>query len=753
MKSSVPPTHSLDEIEDLTLFADEEFDTDDVDLFEFTGIDDSPLTRLKSIILSLDWEINDETLQELSDETASLRQLWQGDKIAQVYLQGLEKLGRYLQEEGAYAHPNAIKLLLTFYYDFEKIISSESITADEITTLLKTDVRKFKILQYQILQTQEQAKRPVSREDIIEETLTPPGEKDAEPGFDIAALPPLQGLKAAILGLDWEVTDKNLERFEAQVLKCLDEYQGNEPATILLQGLYILGQYIGEKRSEARPEAFPLLDNFHEGLTRLIEHPDLDKEEQEKILIDRVGRFNTLKAMVAGIPIPTAKTSQAEDPDDLDQTKGKPSDDKEPVLSTAGAVMGGSPSPEDELDADAIQPLEDRLADEFIEEELKISSDLTSALPDSDISQREDNLLPEDQELSESIEEQFDLFFSDDESADLSKESLVEPALNDAPQPSQPEAATEDDELDIQSDIEKKLDLLFGEEDADLAFEVDQEDDRQKTATDMADLLDDEMEREQPPALADVMEEKPDENEALSNDEEIVAMEIEEKLDFFFSEEEDEAVSVPAAEEKMIATEKVLDKTRTSSETPHDSEIPAAVEEESSEPEPALASTEPEENEQAGVPRLQEDTSTTEDLEERLDAFFGSSEPLSQDEASEPLALEQAEIEASADSDDELVKLEEWLARLPESMDAQQRDEFLAQINRLQEKQAQDNTVVLLQLLSSLLTMLPEDDRQVPGETGDVCLFLLQGSRERHDTADFLLTAVKRFTDWQKSLV
>jgi len=71
----------------------------------------------------------------------------------------------------------------------------------------------------------------------------------------------------------------------------------------------------------------------------------------------------------------------------------------------------------------------------------------------------------------------------------------------------------------------------------------------------------------------------------------------------------------------------------------------------------------------------------------------------------------------------------------------------------LQKKQAGDNTVVLLQLLSSLLTMLPEDDRLVPGETSDVCLFLLQGAGKQHDTPDFLLEAVNRFTGWQKSLV
>ena len=64
---------AIEEFEDLTLFANESFDTQDVDLFEFTSEESSPLTRLKSIILSLDWEINDEILQELADELDNLQ--------------------------------------------------------------------------------------------------------------------------------------------------------------------------------------------------------------------------------------------------------------------------------------------------------------------------------------------------------------------------------------------------------------------------------------------------------------------------------------------------------------------------------------------------------------------------------------------------------------------------------------------------------------------------------------------------------
>ncbi len=74
--------YATDDFEDLTHFADESFDTDDVDLFEFSSEESSPLTQLKSIILSLDWEITDETLQELADEIEHLQPMWEDDKVA-----------------------------------------------------------------------------------------------------------------------------------------------------------------------------------------------------------------------------------------------------------------------------------------------------------------------------------------------------------------------------------------------------------------------------------------------------------------------------------------------------------------------------------------------------------------------------------------------------------------------------------------------------------------------------------------------
>jgi pilus assembly protein FimV len=261
-KSQREPVVKIDEFEDLTLFANESFDTQDVDLFEFSSEESSPLTRLKSIILSLDWEINDDILQELADELETLQAMWTDDKVAEVYLQGLSKLGGYLRTRGAYAHPNSIKLLLTFFYNFEKIISSQNISGEEISNLLKGDVRKFRILQYQINQSDLESSPPVVEPTEAAAPLHP--QESALRGADHG-----KELKAAILSLDWEVTDDSLRHFNTKLSRFHEEVTDNKGALVLIQGLQALGDYIAEERADAHPEAFILLHSFNDALEQV----------------------------------------------------------------------------------------------------------------------------------------------------------------------------------------------------------------------------------------------------------------------------------------------------------------------------------------------------------------------------------------------------------------------------------------------------------------------------------------------------
>jgi pilus assembly protein FimV len=676
MKKTQRDTYTPSEdFEDLTLFANESFDTQDVDLFEFTSEESSPLTRLKSIILSLDWEINDEILQELADELVSLQAMWQGDKVAEVYLQGLAKIGNYIRTKGAYAHPNSIKLLLTFFYNFEKIISSPTITGDQITQLLKGDVRKFKILQYQITQSEAPAQEETPELEPSIPSMEQPALATEEPT-------PAQQLKASILGLDWEVTEESLMQFNATLLNCHQHMTGNKAALVLLQGLQALGDYISEERANSHPDAFTLLHAFDEALDQVGQSGEsgLDQSEIQDLLVDRINRLNSLKMEIASPhngPVdeqliadvvdeistpttindtlslelsleevdepltspPTAATLTEPGPtdtvslgDELDSIFGL--DTAMPAMETADVQY-----PDEILPPDAIHPVDDELADDLIGAQLSTSRGLAPALGDTD--EVSDFCIDEanhDLPAQDDLTAQLDFLFAEcettaevPESTHTSETVADDEGDIDLAFSSEPIAALSDvDELLIDVDPEEEpLDLAIAEPIDANSLEIESKLDSFFAAADtvaepsQAEVADETVEEieqalffDEPTSPAAALADT-EEQGGFSEEEAVTALghspmdEIEEKLDFFFG---DELESVQASDDvdRLILAE-------AAAPAPALNDFVQEQMEESEEPVAALSHVPP-----------------TNELDGALDLFFADSEETSPSE--EPLA-------------------------------------------------------------------------------------------------------------------
>lgn len=561
---------NVDQFDDLTRFLDEDFDTDDVDLFEFTTEEDSPLTGLKSIVLSLDWEITDDTLRQLGEEIERLKkeEMFLADKVSQVYLQGLSKIGHYIQNEGAHAHPNAIKLLLTFYYDFEKILSSETITGPEITALLKADVRKFKILQYQI----------AKRHGV--EAPVPAVEEAKKMGLVYTDSEALRGIRAVILELDWEVTDDGLERLAEQLNKLSEKFTDDRYIQVLLKGLYTIKSYITEEKGRAHPEAYTLLHTFSEGIARLIENGDLSSQQREEIIVDQINGLNNLKSLIAGT---LAGVQKLEDEaiEELGEEAVVP-DDEQLVLETESI-------PTEVEEAPAVA--EALVEEEFDEDEEELGEDLeiAPALADDEAERSEIEEETPPEELTAKLES----FFGPDET------------------PAEPEpvaAVVEEEPAESEAVTAEEIPPAFAGDEEEIA-----------------------------PALAD------DEAEGTEIAEEAPPEELEERLEFFFGE--DEPVAPPPPPEPELTAEPEVKEEKTVAEVEQDLE---PFDEESLEAdidiEPALAGDVSEGTE------IQEEA-PPEELTERLEFFFGTDEEVATFEEKKPSEEEKEEEVISALSD------------------------------------------------------------------------------------------------------
>lgn len=794
---------SLEQAEDLTLFADEEFDTDDVDLFEFTGMDDSPLTNLKAIILSLDWEINDAILQELTDEIANLSKVWQNDKVAQVYLQGMDKLGRYIRGEGAYAHHNSIKLLLTYYYDFEKIVSSEKISGDEITALLKSDVRKFKILQYQLNKDKQPAAGTEQKEAEAQaeasETVAPIAEIDEDSS--------LASLKAAILEIDWEVTDKGLTNLQNEIHKAKKSQKENKSATVLLDGLDAISKYINEQKNHSHPEAFSLLHEFSSGLAALVDNKELSQEQQKAIIVDQVTNLNKLKAIIAeqapaepssleqdklveealDFTSPVEETTE-ESSLEIEEELLLPDEEEEtvaPALSASEeeaeqletditesedidsqvddfftdekeeeeeALLTESIPEIEELSADAIMPVSDQVADDFIEEELSIGTEISPDLSNSGTDGLDENDLDfyfddeEEEKVSEEaggekIDEEIDSFFTMDEDD-------VAPALAGA-----------DDEQGFNEDVEKlesdvpvptdalneKLDSFFGEEE-------EQPDIEEETLVTETEESDDTI----APAL-DGSDEKSGFNEEVTaaDLEETPNEEIDSKLDSFFGEEEPEA-ALPEDEQ----AEEILAAEESASEDKDDFLTVA----------PALgdATDEGGFNVEATASELSE---LPDDLDDRLDSFFGSSQPpgetvstsaaafMDEDMQDDTAPAEEESFESFFGDEEEIqaeeadaAELHSFIEDLDQTNTPDVLDRGLELVQKIKSASHPEDKAVLLQLLESVFTLVPRDVERIPQGTIELAKDLEQSFAQVVPDENALVVSVGKYTAWQQEL-
>ncbi len=315
--------------DDLTI-GNEEYDdsyyTGEEDLFEYSPDEESPISRLKSLILSIDWEITDEVLLMFNEELVALRDTWAGDTINLVYVQALEKISKYIYYKKAESHPSAIKLLLTLYHNLEKIVSSEDWTEDQKKELLLEDVKRFENLKLHIKKGAMEA--PVSEPPAVEAVREEsPVEIDNE----------LLNLKAIVLGIDWEITDQDLNDLRIEVVALEKKFSDSKPRLVLLQGIGTLGAYIKLKKSNAHAEAFKVLHLFYESLEKIVT-TSMSLEEEKAILFPAVEKFNSFKALLG----PTI----SEEAISRDKNESEP---VEAPVAAAGIAPAFADIPEDQV--------------------------------------------------------------------------------------------------------------------------------------------------------------------------------------------------------------------------------------------------------------------------------------------------------------------------------------------------------------------------------------------------------------------
>ena len=108
------------------------------------------LEKLKSAVLSIDWEITDQCLFDLINETEALLPVYQKDQITHALLRMLCALARYIQKRKAQAHQDAIKRVMSVFASIESLVGNEQLNETDKKRLVAKEILAFKKLKEQV---------------------------------------------------------------------------------------------------------------------------------------------------------------------------------------------------------------------------------------------------------------------------------------------------------------------------------------------------------------------------------------------------------------------------------------------------------------------------------------------------------------------------------------------------------------------------------------------------------------------------
>jgi len=112
-----------------------------------------PFRELKTVLLSIEWEITDEIMARFGENIDGLKDSFKKDRILLMLLQLLGSLGEYIKTNKAKAHPNAFKTLSSVFKCMDYIVLSPNISETEKKKLLYSELNAYKELKDHISST------------------------------------------------------------------------------------------------------------------------------------------------------------------------------------------------------------------------------------------------------------------------------------------------------------------------------------------------------------------------------------------------------------------------------------------------------------------------------------------------------------------------------------------------------------------------------------------------------------------------
>jgi len=123
------------------LRVDESLNTETAKLNKKSNV--SLLDNLNAILLSLDWEITDELIDNYTSEINNLKSSYGEDKYCGYFYRILENLGRYIKKHLGEAHPESVLMMQSIHKSLENIFLNSDLTEVQKKDIFYKEYNKY----------------------------------------------------------------------------------------------------------------------------------------------------------------------------------------------------------------------------------------------------------------------------------------------------------------------------------------------------------------------------------------------------------------------------------------------------------------------------------------------------------------------------------------------------------------------------------------------------------------------------------
>ncbi len=113
-------------------------------------INDNEINDLKAVILAIDWEISETTLENFQDVITTLLSRLKYYTIHYAFLKIIHSIVRYIGTHKADAHIDSISFLHSVFKDFEQIVQHPGMSHEEKKLILETEIKEFQAFKNKI---------------------------------------------------------------------------------------------------------------------------------------------------------------------------------------------------------------------------------------------------------------------------------------------------------------------------------------------------------------------------------------------------------------------------------------------------------------------------------------------------------------------------------------------------------------------------------------------------------------------------